>query len=222
MHLPSNVQEIANQLPQNVNNTSVFSVKFLHTAYTTEDYKYQVSGFKLKNALIWLKTFNKLCNEIKIIENFKETVYGIYRYIEGTETVCHDELLKSLEFSTLTPLDCNIPNVSIKKYMSNGVIEVPSIKENPVNVYETDQGEEKAFPWLFPTGMFGFSHEREQKLSLSMYLKKRLYNYRGHFRKNVTYLLHSAVAVDLSHLKSEIQINMRIRKKCQNSHSWGY
>lgn len=39
-------------------------------------------------------------------------------------------------------------------------------------------------------------------------------NYRGNFRKNITYLLHSAVAVavDLSHLKSEIRINMRIRK----------
>lgn len=67
--------------------------------------------------------------------------------------------------------------------MSNGVIKVPSIKENPVNVYEMDQGEEKAFPWLFPTGMVGFSHEREQKLSLTMYLKNRLYNYRGNFRK---------------------------------------
>lgn len=129
--------------------------------------------------------------------------------------MCHDELLESLEFSTLTPFDCNIPNVSIKKYMSNGVIKVPSIKENPVNVYEMDQGEEKAFPWLFPTGMFGFSQEREQKLSLSMYLKNRLYNYRGNFRKNITYLLHSAVAVDLSHLKSEIRINMRIRKNAR-------
>lgn len=55
-----------------------------------------------------------------------------------------------------------------------------------------DQGEEKAFPWLFPTGRFGFSHEREQKLSLSMYFKNRLYNYRGNFRKNITYLLHSS------------------------------
>lgn len=66
LHLPSNVQEIASQLPQNVNNTSVFSVKFLHNAYTTEDYKYQVSGFKLKNALIWSKTFNKLYKELKL------------------------------------------------------------------------------------------------------------------------------------------------------------
>lgn len=41
-----------------------------------------------------------------------------------------------------------------------------------------------------------------------------MYNYRGNFRKNITYLLHSAVAVavHLSHLKSEIRINMRIRK----------
>lgn len=40
LHRPSNVQIIASQLPQNVNNTSVFSVKFLHNAYTTEDYKF--------------------------------------------------------------------------------------------------------------------------------------------------------------------------------------
>lgn len=63
--------------------------------------------------------------------------------------------------------------------------------------------------------MFGFLHEREKKLSVSIYLKNRLYNYRGNFRKNITYLLHSALAVDLSHLKSEIRINMRIRKNAR-------
>lgn len=92
----------------------------------------------MKNVLIWLKIFNKLCNEIKIIENFKEIVYGIYRYIEGIENVCYDEFLKSLEFLIFIFLDCNIFNVFIKKYMFNGVIEVLSIKENLVNVYEMD------------------------------------------------------------------------------------
>lgn len=60
------------------------------------------------------------------------------------------------------------------------------------------------FTWLFPTGMFGFSHERDQHFSLTMYLKNRLYNYRGNFRKNLKYVVHSAVEVDLSHLKLEI------------------
>lgn len=53
LHLPLNVQKIASQLPQSVNNTSVFSVKFMRNAYTTEDNKHKVSGFKSKNALIW-------------------------------------------------------------------------------------------------------------------------------------------------------------------------
>lgn len=53
--------------------------------------------------------------------------------------------------------------------MSNGVIEVPSIKENPVNIYEMDQGEENAFPWLFLNGMLGLSLDREQMLSLWMF-----------------------------------------------------
>lgn len=120
-----------------------------------------------KNAFIWLKTFNKLYCGIKIMENFEENEFG--NYIEGNENVCHDELLETLKFSTFTPLDCNIPNVSNEKYMSNGAIEVPSIKENPVNIYEMDQGEEKAFPWLFLNGMFGLSLDREQMLSLSMF-----------------------------------------------------
>lgn len=88
------------------------------------------------------------------MENFEENEFG--NYIEGTENVCHDELLETLECSTLTPLDCNIPNVSTEKYMSNGVIEPPSIKDNPVNIYEMDQGVEKVFPWLFTNGMFWF------------------------------------------------------------------
>lgn len=46
LDLPSNVQKITSQLPQRVNNTSVFSVKFMRNAYTTEDYKHKVSGFK--------------------------------------------------------------------------------------------------------------------------------------------------------------------------------
>lgn len=59
-------------------------------------------------------------------------------YIEGIENVCYDEFLESLELLIFIFLDCNIFNVFIKKYMFNGVIEVLSIKENLVNVYEMD------------------------------------------------------------------------------------
>lgn len=40
--------------------------------------------------------------------------------------------------------------------MSNGVIEEPIIKDNPVNIYEMDQGVEQVFPWLFTNWMFWF------------------------------------------------------------------
>lgn len=52
--------------------------------------------------------------------------------------MCYDEVLESLEFLIIMFLDCNIFNVFIKKYMFNGVIEVLSIKENLVNIYEMD------------------------------------------------------------------------------------
>lgn len=45
-----------------------------------------------------------------------------------------------------------------------------------------------------------------------MYFRQRLYHKSGSFGKNMTYLLHSAVNVDLALLKSEININMRMTK----------
>lgn len=105
---------------------------------------------------------NKLYNGIKIMENFKETVYENYRYIEGTENVCHDELLESLEFSTLTTLDCNIPNVSIKKYMSNGVIEVPILKKTQLMFMKWTKEKKKHFHGYFQLVGLDF-HMNESK-----------------------------------------------------------
>lgn len=62
--------------------------------------------------------------------------------------------------------------------------------------------------------MFWFLYEWEKKLLLLIYLKYRLYNYRGNFWKNIIYLLYFVVVVvvDLLYLKLEIWINMWIRK----------
>lgn len=69
-----------------------------------------------------------------------------------------------------------------------------------------------AYPWLFPNGKFGLNFPRAIKIPRAMYFKQRLYHRSGQFRKNMTYLLHTAVSLDLSLLKSEINIKMRMRK----------
>lgn len=69
-----------------------------------------------------------------------------------------------------------------------------------------------AFPWLFPHGGNGYNYPRHTPIPRAMYFRQRLCHKSGIFRKNMTYLLHSAVNVDLSLLKSEININMRMTK----------
>jgi len=114
-------------------------------------------------------------------------------------------------------LGLTTPSADISSFISTGRIEVPRITEKPVNIYEMETGEEMAFPWSFPTGKFGFNFNRPMRITRSMYFKHRLYNKRGNFRKDITYLLHSAVAFDVALLKSEINVKMRIRKNNRNS-----
>lgn len=51
--------------------------------------------------------------ELKLWKILNKLYLGITGILKEPK-MCHDEHLESLEFSTLTPLDCNIPNVSIK------------------------------------------------------------------------------------------------------------
>lgn len=57
-----------------------------------------------------------------------------------------------------------------------------------------------------------YNYPRHTPIPRAMYFRQRLYHKSGIFRKNMTYLLHSAVNVDLALLKSEININMGMTK----------
>lgn len=69
-----------------------------------------------------------------------------------------------------------------------------------------------AFPWLFRYGKFGLKHVGPLYITPSMYFRVRLYHKDAVFRKDMTYLLHSAVSYDMSLLKSEISIHMKMKK----------
>jgi hypothetical protein len=75
-----------------------------------------------------------------------------------------------------------------------------------VYILNLTSGEEMAFPWLFPEGKFGNKFERPIKITHSMYFRTRLYNKSAVFRKNMIYLLHSAVSYDMLLLKKEVNI----------------
>ena len=51
-----------------------------------------------------------------------------------------------------------------------------------------------------------------------MYFKGRLYHKDSQFRKNITYLLHTAVSYDVSCLKTAVNVRMIIAQSNQNGH----
>lgn len=55
-----------------------------------------------------------------------------------------------------------------------------------------------------------------QKLIPSVYFCTRLYNKLGFWSKNITYLLHAAVAFDRMLLKQEINVYKKMYKKNNN------
>ena len=206
LNLPTDVQNIANQLPCKSDNLDLIAVQFLHQDKyePVENFNYRVSPSRLNNALIWLKENNVLYRNITVQCNIDNSPL-----IEKEDYFDFD----AMEHSTLTPMNSSIPLSNISSFMHNkdSVINVPSITENPVHILDIDNGEEMAYPWLFPTGKCGLNFPRSIKIPRSMYFKQRLYHKSGQFRRDMTYLLHSAVSVDMMLLKSEISIKMRIR-----------
>ena len=213
LNLPTNVQTIASQLPNDIDSTSLLAVHYLynHGYAAANDYKIFASPSKVKRALIWLKENNALYSDIDIIMN-KNTLYQ-----NGLDVTESCSLQNNFDSCSLTPLNTSVPDMNITDCFNKSGIVVPQINDSPVHIYEIDFGEERAFPWLFPRGLHGFRFKRPLNIPRHMYFKHRLYNKDGLFRKNMTYLLHAAVSVDIALLKSEIGINMRMRKSGTNS-----
>ena len=120
-----------------------------------------------------------------------------------------DTNVEVLEESSLIPVDYSMCTREIQNPSSN-VLNVPQSPSEPVNIYDIEAGEEMAFPWLFPNRINGFNAERTQRVPYGMYFRTRLYNYLGHWRKDISYLLHAAASFDKQLLKGEIGTYLRM------------
>ena len=95
-------------------------------------------------------------------------------------------------------------------------ITIPRSHDTPVKIYEVKNGQELAFPWLFPTGQFGYLNDRQRKVTPAMYFKSRFYNKNSIWRKDISYLLHAAASYDQMLLKTEIEIYLKMRMSVTN------
>ncbi|WAQ95118.1 hypothetical protein MAR_007589 [Mya arenaria] len=88
-------------------------------------------------------------------------------------------VVNSMEQITLAPVDYSGPSERICTNTQQSSAEyatfvLPSNNNTPVSVYEIPSGEEKAFPWLFPQGEFGYSYPRPTALNPTVSYDKLL------------------------------------------------
>lgn len=182
---------------------------------------YLVNPIRVVNAFNWLKSNNMHFRNASVtsLSNFAS---DITKRVSEERTALQDGvgLLDQVTFAPVNySVDESLENSAVSGASNRSSITVPRNSNNPVSVYEMPFGEEKAFPWLFPLGKFGYSYARQQKLKPSMYFRYRLYNRHGFWRKNITNILHAAVSYDKLCLKQDIGVCMKMYKNSRNNGS---
>lgn len=120
LNLPSNVQLVANQLPQSTRDVNLIGVKYLHESHVAdEEWKYFACPSKLLEALNWLKANNKLYANISVdLSEYDHHDRGFHNAYSLNEVL-------EVESYTATPVNKTIPIANIQEFINKGCIEVP-------------------------------------------------------------------------------------------------
>ena len=94
--------------------------------------------------------------------------------------------------------------------MGNEIYNIaPGENKHPVSLMTDHQCEELAFPNLFPKGRFGFTAERDIKLSPVKYFNARLLHCSGRFATNPEYLFFAQFIIEQKKVSDGISVAMK-------------
>ena len=115
-------------------------------------------------------------------------------------------------------IDYDMPDIDLQTLLKSDKkhISLPKCTSSPTNAYNLLNGEEAAFPYLFPFGLNGYKHERAKMLYASDYFHHRLFYKDGRFRKDIGYLLHAVNFFEYQRLLNSVNIHMRMRKSANS------
>ena len=85
----------------------------------------------------------------------------------------------------------------------------PGENKHPVSLMTDKSCEELAFPVLFPMGRFGYTAERDIKLSPVKYFNARLLHYSGRFATNPEYLFFAQFIIEQKKVSDAINIALK-------------
>ena len=85
----------------------------------------------------------------------------------------------------------------------------PGENKHPVSFMMDKQCEELAFPVLFPKGRYGYTTEREIKLTPTKYFNARLLHHSGRFATNPEYLFFAQFIIEQKKVSDSINIALK-------------
>jgi len=227
-NVPIDASDVTNVLPRGVGSTGLVSVKLKRKLQFRGHVCFEnVSPDAIFAALQYLKENNDLYHDVVIDETeiSNELSYFISSNDNDSDepeeptpdvTFVPDEECLEINQDPLDQFRINGPEtLLIPKKSPEHISIAPGENKIPSSVLTDDSCEELAFPYLFPTGKFGFKVERNVHLSAAKYFNQRLLNYTQRFAADSDYIFY-ALSVTQS-LKLISQINIAMKKVCSGN-----
>ena len=239
VNIPVVPEETASVLPRVPSPATFISVKLKRKLqYRGHVLKQNIRPFKIRQALEFLKHKNHLYHDIDIdelwekksVENYPELWDSLTGSSEQDGNVTDEETKTEKEESETIENDASDEEENIEDERSklsglpfDSCIQPKDMSSDcdlQLNIapgegkkpkpMETDlSSEELSFPQLFPTGEFGFSSKREEKLSLKKYFQARIQNADGRFARNIEYIFYAQYRCEEKEIADSLSLSLR-------------
>ena len=210
-NVPIETQSVCNVLPKPVNNNGLIIVKLkCHLRYRGQVYFEPVWLESIYAALNYLKNNNKFYEDISVLYDLSSN--EILNAVDASfahEQTCNNhpdtQIENKLNFELLDdPLNLHRVAANETTLISEipGIIDEDNITIAPgqgktlLSIVRDDYCEELAFPYLLPTGKFGYKVKREVSFSPVKYFNQRLLNFKQTFASDADFIFFARSIVE--------------------------
>jgi hypothetical protein len=167
INIPIPVQTLCLELPRTSENSpyvKIFSAK-------RDNYCEIVNIRNINKALDWLKVNNKFYSDVNFIPFSDEMDLDLIgkSQLNSSSGLEEDTEMQEISF---VPSDYQFSN-SFDEYPE---YKMPIMRGEPINIFNSPNLEEMAFPILYPFGTHGLRYNRPQQPTITQYFKCRLLN----------------------------------------------
>ena len=213
-NVPLNSPDVVTKLPRGNDSNSIVIIKLKRKLeYKNNIYYESVRPEVLLEFLSFLKEANPLYSDIQLVhDNIPAEFSNLGASVDDCDS--EDEIcfhIESEEKKSIDPLIehrlANSETALINQ--SNEIAISPCEGITPLPLWNDENVEELAHPFLFPTGKFGFKFDRDVTLSPVRYFNQRLLNYTQRFSSDSDYLFFAQAVTQQLRINSQISIAMR-------------